>query len=1102
MNILYPTLDDEHFNSKISVKEEFKNVSYKSKITDVEKYANELSKSEFELQPHQKFVKNFMSFNTPYNSLLLYHGLGSGKTCSAIGICETVRNYLVESGKQNKIIIVANPNVQNNFKLQLFNEQLLKEENGGWTINNCVGNKLINEVNPTKIKIKKDKLVKKIKKLIKEYYNFMGYIEFANIIKKYNNDKSIQEIFNNSLLVIDEIHNIKTIKKSDDIDNSFENTVQALDYLVEKTENMLLLLLSATPMYDSYKEIIWLINLLNRNDKRPIMNEQDIFNQEGEFIEGGKETFIRKITGYISFVRGENPYTFPYRVFPFVFDKSKSILSMSYPTLQLNGKPIDTEPIKYLDIYTVKIGNYQYEIYQKMVNNIKNLNFTNLLFPNQALIIVFPKSNYLDKSSSFLSSSIMGGSGEDDNYIDKEYIGKTGLYKFMNCEVSDVSFSCNYREENKEFGRIFDYDLIGNYSCKIKSILDNIIDSKGIILIYSNFIAGGIIPMAISLESMGYNNIDTNLMYEYKSRQKREYMTYAMITGDKRITHNVQKIISTLVNPNNYEGKNIKIILISESGSEGLDFKNIRQMHVMEPWFNMNRIEQIIGRGCRNFSHKNLPFNERNVQIFLYGTIFEKTPNIESSDLYLYRNSEKKIIKISKINRILKEVAVDCIINKEQMNYTEDAFKDQKITQILSDGQIINDFKIGDKPYSSACDYMESCFYKCYDDIDTTNIVDKSTFNEFYLFSNTEIIIEKIKKLFSLRFFYKKDEIINLLSEYPLIQIYASLSYLINYKENIQDRFDQLGHIININEYYIYQPNEISDENISIFDRTVPPFYKNDKIELNIDLFEKEENVNELNLVYDYCEKTYKDSLEGIGHNDNDWYSSVSTSIEVFKDIFGVDDLLCKQFLVHHIFESLLFNDKLLVIQYFFGKPKHSEFGNMLHDYLDKRIVGFNTSFEKKKQYGFYFVDLNEKKEYIGKIILYDGVQWVENNTYIKNIESIVMNTKPINQYIGFISYDSDFQYLVFKIKDIYMNRNIGSRCDQTDKKKYVSLLNDFIGEPYFNKNNVDSYTIKNIAILIEFTCRYYDTIKNNRWYVTTEEAYLLGYFQKKIIKK
>ena len=55
----------------------------------------------FELAPHQLFVNNFLSFQTPYNSLLLYHGLGSGKTCSAITICEEYRMTTMNLNKDH-----------------------------------------------------------------------------------------------------------------------------------------------------------------------------------------------------------------------------------------------------------------------------------------------------------------------------------------------------------------------------------------------------------------------------------------------------------------------------------------------------------------------------------------------------------------------------------------------------------------------------------------------------------------------------------------------------------------------------------------------------------------------------------------------------------------------------------------------------------------------------------------------------------------------------------------------------------------------------------------------------------------------------------------
>ena len=80
---LYPSLDDTMLNIKIAEKKEFNDNKYDGKLYDIEEQAKKLCDADFDLVPHQIFVKNFLSFQTPYNSLLLYHGLGTGKTCSA-----------------------------------------------------------------------------------------------------------------------------------------------------------------------------------------------------------------------------------------------------------------------------------------------------------------------------------------------------------------------------------------------------------------------------------------------------------------------------------------------------------------------------------------------------------------------------------------------------------------------------------------------------------------------------------------------------------------------------------------------------------------------------------------------------------------------------------------------------------------------------------------------------------------------------------------------------------------------------------------------------------------------------------------------------------
>ena len=108
--------------------------------------------------------------------------------------------------------------------------------------------------------------------------------------------------------------------------------------------NLRLLLLSATPMYNSYKEIVWLLNLLNTNDRRATFSIRDIFNGDGSFKldsdgrEIGKELLMRKATGYVSFVRGENPYTFPFRIWPSMFSPNNILTPENNAEFQMNGK--------------------------------------------------------------------------------------------------------------------------------------------------------------------------------------------------------------------------------------------------------------------------------------------------------------------------------------------------------------------------------------------------------------------------------------------------------------------------------------------------------------------------------------------------------------------------------------------------------------------------------------------------------------------------------------------------------------------------------------------------------------------------------------------
>ena len=87
----------------------------------------------------------------------------------------------------------------------------------------------------------------------------------------------------------------------------------------------------------------------------------------------------------------------------------------------------------------------------------------------------------------------------------------------------------------------------------------------------------------------------------------------------------------------------IDVILLSSSGAEGLDLKNTRQIHIMEPHWNNAKINQVIGRGIRYKSHEKLNKKDRNVSVYYWVSEPELTKDKKGSDEYLYELSQNKI---------------------------------------------------------------------------------------------------------------------------------------------------------------------------------------------------------------------------------------------------------------------------------------------------------------------------------------------------------------------------------------------------------------------------------------------------------------------------
>ena len=1123
-DVLYPQLDDINFTLKLTKKKEFYDVKIEEKtreeIENIEEVSNNICSPslDFELEPHQMFVRNFLSFQTPYNSLLLFHGLGTGKTCSSISVCEDMRIYYKQIGNKKKIMIVASPNVQENYKLQLFDERKLRKINGLWNIKSCTGNKFIKEVNPMNmLGLSREKIVKQINKIIKQSYEFIGYTEFSNQIERLTKNiktgdkdkdklrkiKLIKREFSNRLLIIDEVHNIRSTSKEE----SRRTTQNMLD-LVKYSDNLKLLLLTATPMFNDVREIVWLLNLMNINDKRFPIKIKDIFDKKGEFKkdtlgnEVGKELLTRKMIGYVSYVSGEDPFKFPSRIWPNMMSNPHSIKKILesgefvYPKRQINGLEITT-PIRYLDLVITKLSSEQNKAYNYIIRREKEKNpilneekkgiqYTVIDGPLQALNIIYPHDNLQKETIS-------------DN-IEKYLYGQNGLSRIMLYDKNKKKGFKYVKKIKDKYGRIF--SSIGSnpplkkYSAKIYQIIKKIKKSKGIVLIYSNYIDGGCVPIALALEEMGITRLGgkENSFFAkapvvpFKIGQHSA--KYVMITGDKLISPSNKKELKACTDSQNINGEKVKVIVISKAGSEGLDFKNIRQIHIMEPWYNLNRADQIIGRGVRNKSHCDLPFNERTVEIYLYGTeLIEKRE--EAIDLYVYRLAEYKALQIGKVSRLLKQHAVDCILNKNQLGLIENRLN-KKVKYLLSDGKKIN-FHLGHKNNSLICDFM-NCEYNCLpnNEIKESDII-KDSYTESYIVMNLEKILQRIKALFREHYVYKKSELIkriNAIKNYSTEQINMALNVLITDKnEYLIDILGRTGKLINIDEYYMFQPIELDNKHITTLERRRPMDVKSEKISIRMPFKLKiKDTIQDINKKENLIYQLQNDYMIATRKNpkNKSWKEACGWVIDNLVKYNGINRDTLKILCLEHLFDILNINDKLIILNSLYLEDLNEDFKSKLLEMLEKFTLRYKnveseskSKSKSKSKSGHEYVNfiVSDYDKTINKKINYNlfkldmtknPPEWSVGGDksvflHMKSLyeeKFLVSDNEEYNDEIGFLTKSG--QNVVFKTKRTIIDKservNKGKRCPSAGEKRNITIkrLNNLIS----NINDGKKYEI------------------------------------------
>ena len=241
---------------------------------------------DFKLLLHQKLVRDYLNFYTPYRGLLLFHGLGSGKTCSSIAIAEGLkssqnilimtpaslrRNYIEElkfcgdpifKKKQYWEFVNADNEeiIQELAAVLSVNVDYIRKNKGGWLVN-IKKESNFDELTPED----KQSLDLQINEMIRTKYQFMNYNGLREShIKQFTLDYTVNP-FDNKVIIIDEAHNfvsriVNKLRRPESISMRLYNYLMSAD-------NCRIILLTGTPIINYPNELGILFNILRGHIK-------------------------------------------------------------------------------------------------------------------------------------------------------------------------------------------------------------------------------------------------------------------------------------------------------------------------------------------------------------------------------------------------------------------------------------------------------------------------------------------------------------------------------------------------------------------------------------------------------------------------------------------------------------------------------------------------------------------------------------------------------------------------------------------------------------------------------------------------------------------
>lgn len=757
----------------------------------------------------QKIVSMFLSSFTMYDKVLLVHEMGTGKTCAVIGAIEQI--FSEKTTIQKAFIFARGRTLLDNFMHELQFK--------------CTGGQYIPE---DYHELKSDRVRDNRTKLLTKKYELLTFGRFVNNNLRKIPDHILKEQYSNSIIVIDEVHNLRVKSGATSEDRDIYNEFHRFLHVVD---NCKIVLMSGTPMKDQPSDIAGIMNLiLPLDDQLPtdmaFVREYMLDTREGLVVNPAKlENLKSKFKGRVSYLRAMES------------DVEKRFMGTSVGDLEVFKVVVDRmsefQTSGYLRAYA-KDTEKRSKIDKKDPLDTDDVEGTAWMSSSrQAALFVYPDGTY-------------GSQGfTQERYIRKKskpQIGKkkAGFVYTMGSELREAlqkdtlkppSSSASpedVKNVNMQNERIMLRNLY-KYSSKYHDTVKNIITSyrsgkAG--FVYCKLVEGsGLILFSLILEMFGFS--------KSVGKVTTEAPRFGIIS--RYTTENeAEDVIESFNSPANKHGQIISVMLGSHIIAEGFSFKNVQVENILTPHWNYSETAQAIARGIRLGSHKDLDNPE--VEIYLrVSYIANGSPTI---DLRLYTISEIKDREIKKMERILKESAFDCALMYER-NY--------RPGNIL----VVEGSEVAENDDTRDCDY-QSCKYTCdgvpMDIIENglpDNKLEYTTYQLYYNMNRVNAIADEIVEMFRFTFKSNVDDVIDHFNDDTTFDIMSAIRKVINQNRPITNRYGYRSYLKEENntlflidslsvlstygsEYYSQFPNLIcKDSFTNIVDKKYVAFLPN-----------------------------------------------------------------------------------------------------------------------------------------------------------------------------------------------------------------------------------------------------------------------------------